>query len=170
MERIVKVLRCRRTGGFILNPMGTFRGYGAFVGVPPYRTLPAGTESDSLGRLAMEILALSGPTGAAIATAKEYMNESSDDETRSVRSRFGLDAKRNSTSILARRFLIAEVAIRDGRRSWTLIVFSCSSSPRVLRAGGSKPIRILFRAGPAALGVAIRDALKLPISKPRKMA
>lgn len=159
MERAVNIRRCRRTGAFVLNPEGTFRGYGGSVGVNPYRELPADAGPAELGALVAELLARSGPTGVPIAGARAFLRASADDETRRVRAAHGLDAPRLTTAALARRFAAATVTLRDGQRSWRVQGFSYDSRLRSLSGAGIEPVRVSHRSGTAALGAAVREAV-----------
>ena len=72
MEQIVSVMKCRRKGDYLLNPMGTFKGHGGYVGINPYRVLPGEGSAAQLGELALKLLAESGPTGFHISDAATY--------------------------------------------------------------------------------------------------
>ena len=159
MERAVKVQRCRRTGVFVLNPEGTFRGYGGYVGINPYRQLPADASPAELGTLIVELLARSGPTDVPIAEARDHIRESADEETRVIREAHGLDAPRLSTAVLARRFASATVTFRDGQRSWVVQGFDYNSRLRSLSGEGIEPTRVSHREGPEALGATVRRVL-----------
>ncbi len=65
----------------LLNPFGTFRGYGAYVGINPYRVLESDSPEELLGQTILELLSLSGPTGRPFSDAKTFLSESRDDET-----------------------------------------------------------------------------------------
>src|SRR5436190_24203088 len=104
MDRGVHVSRCKRTGAFLLNPVGTFRGYGAYVGINPYREVPADAPDESLGQAVIDLLALSGPTAVAFSEATQFLEESQDDETVRIRNQYGLAQSGLTTSKLARRF------------------------------------------------------------------
>jgi hypothetical protein len=161
MERSVKVIRCKRTGSFLLNPEGTFRGYGATVGVNPYREVKDDADDDVLGRVVVELLRLSGPTGVAFADAKQFLTDTRDEETVRIRSRYDLDQPGLNTSKMARRFLLADVIQRPGQKSWVLEAYRYDSRLRSMSGAGEKPVRVRHADGPAALGAALRAVLLL---------
>ena len=165
MDRVVNVSRCRRTGAFLLHPFGTFRGYGAFVGVNPYRESPADVDDASLGQIVVTLLALSGPTGRDFTEAKLFLEQGRDDETNRIRSQYGLEGPALSTSKLARRFLKADVEQRHGQKSWIVQPFRYDSRLRSMTGSDIPPIRVRQSAGSAALGAALRAALAWPDSE-----
>ena len=161
MDRSVQVSRCRRTGAFLLNPQGTFRGYGGYVGINPYREVPTDETDAALGRAVVEQLTLSGPTGAAIAQAKGFLEAGRDAETRRIRRGYGLDAPALNTSRLARRFLQAHVEQRHGQKSWLIQPYRYDSRLRSMSSADEPTTRVRHAAGVAALGAALREALRL---------
>jgi len=162
----VNIRRCRRTGAFVLNPEGTFRGYGGYVGVNPYRELPADANPAGLGALVVELLGLSGPTAVPLAQAREFLRDSRDEETRRVRTAYGLDAPRLSTAALARRFASATVTLRVGQRTWRVQRFSYDPRARSLTGAGVEPVRVSHRDGVTALGEAVRELLGADAAEP----
>jgi hypothetical protein len=159
VERAVNIRRCRRTGAFVLNPEGTFRGYGGYVGVNPYRELPADASPAELGALVVELLSLSGPTGIPIAEARGFLRDSADEETRRIRAAHGLDAPRLSTAALARRFASAAVELRHGQRSWRVQGFRYDPRLRSESGADIEPVRVRHRDGAVALGTVVRGVL-----------
>jgi hypothetical protein len=164
--RCVNIRRCYQTGTFVLNPDGTFRGYGAYVGINPYRELVAGVGSGDLGAAVMRMLELSGPTGVGIAEARTFLESSADDETRRVRAAHHLDAPRLSTAMLARRFAAATVELRHGQRSWWVQGFRYDPRTRTLSGERIKPVRVLLRAGTTVLGEVVREVLGIEPTDP----
>ncbi|HEY8503615.1 MAG TPA: hypothetical protein VIL46_03480 [Gemmataceae bacterium] len=162
MDRSVQVSRCKRTGAFLLNPFGTFRGYGAYVGVNPYREVSADATDEALGRAVVELLALSGPTGIPFAQAREFFEEGQDDETVRIRSRYGLTRRGLTTSKLARRFLQACVEQRHGNRSWVVQPYRYSPRDRSMSGEGQPAARIRHCAGPAALRLLCEPRWRCP--------
>jgi hypothetical protein len=157
----VHVSRCRRSGAFLLNPQGTFRGYGAYVGVNPYREVTTDASDVALGEAIVELLALSGPTGVPLAEARDFLEAGRDTETRRIRRTYGLDARGLSTSRLARRFLQADVEQRHGQKSWIIQPYRYDARRRLMSGADETPTRVRHAAGAAALGAAVRDALRL---------
>jgi hypothetical protein len=158
------IRRCRRAGAFVLNPEGTFRGYGGFVGIRPYRELGAAATPAELGTLIVEMLTLSGPTGVSIREAPEFLRRSSDEETQRVRTAHGFDDPGLTGEDLARRFRSATVTQRNGQRSWLLQAYRYD--PRRQSESGSDiaPLRVAHRAGVESLGAGVRKVLGADIA------
>jgi len=162
MHRSVQVKRCWRSGAFLLNPEGSFRGYGGYVGINPYREVAADASDAALGRAVVEQLARSGPTGVAFAEAGGFLERGRDAETRRLRRRYGLDVNGLNTSRLARRFLQADVEQRHGHKSWVIQPYRYDPRLRSMSGADETPARVRHAAGVAALGAALREALRLP--------
>src|SRR5262245_38179959 len=142
MDKIVHVLRSKRTGNYILNPSGTFRGYGGYVGINPYVEVPADAAPEQLARSVLELIELSGPTGVDIKQAQRLREETADEETRRIREEYGLNRKGMTTSKLARQFLSADVEQRHGQKSWLVQFFSYDPRWRSLSGAEHKPVRV----------------------------
>jgi hypothetical protein len=137
--------------------MGTFRGYGGYVGVNPYREVAGDAADELLGRTAVELLGLSGPTGVAFADAREFLAATRDVETEQIRHRHGLDRPGLSTAKLAGRFLGAEVVQLRGQKSWVVQRFHYDPTSRANTGG--QTLRVKHADGPAALGVVLRQVM-----------
>jgi hypothetical protein len=160
MERSVKILRCKRTGDFILHPMGTFHGYGGYVGLIPYRVVSRSTSGERLGQLIADLLRLSGPTGVHIKEYEAYVEQAMDDHTRKIKNDYRLDEKM-STSVYARRFSHGEIVQRAGQKSWVLQPYTYASKSRTLSGKEHKPSRIKHSEGIAGLGVAVLECMQI---------
>lgn len=166
MDRHVQVSRCKRSGAFLLNPLGTFRGYGAYVGINPYREVPSDALDSLLGQTVVDLVVLSGPTGVEFSEAARFLEASRDEETILVRSKYGLSKTGLTTSKLASRFLQAHVEQKHGQKSWVVQLFSYSSRWRSMTGDDQPAVRVKHAAGAAALGTALLSALELP--EPRR--
>ena len=158
MERMVSVLRDRRAGFFLVNPMGTYKGYGAYVGLSPYKEIAAGAGPNRLGEIVTELLARSGPTGVAFSEAKAHQQETSDAETVRIR-RDHLD-RLKTTEQLSRRFLRARVTTTDRKKSWLITAFRFDPKRDSL-VGEKEEIRVKQTEGAAGLGEALLRSLSL---------
>lgn len=158
MDRIVSVLRSKRTGVLLANPMGTYKGYGAYVGLYPYRELPSDVEPDRLGDILVELLALSGATGVSFREAKKHQQASLDPESARIR-RTHL-ANHVSTARLARAFLRVQVKKTDRQKSWLVTPFRFDRTRGAL-VGERSAKRVQVSAGPGALGEVVLRALDL---------
>ena len=78
--------------------MGTFRGYGAYVGINPYRECVSDASSVELGETALKLLSLAGPTGRDWADRESYLADTADLSTQEVKSKYRLDRPWMSTS------------------------------------------------------------------------
>src|SRR5687768_6046226 len=115
MTRRVQVSRCKRTGAFLVNPVGSFRGYGAYVGINPYREAPGDAPDETLGQVVVDLLTFSGPTGLPINSAKQFLEETEDEETARLRRKYGFTLPGLTASKLARQFLFASVDQKRGQ-------------------------------------------------------
>jgi hypothetical protein len=158
MDRYVLVHRCKRTGAFLLNPVAVSR--------PSDVNLweaPTDATDESLGEAVIDLLALSGRTEVAFAEAEQSSGEGREEETERIWSEYGMTGP---TSKFAKRFLLAGVEHRHGRKSWVVQVLRYDSRKRAMSGEGQPSARVRHSAGAAALGVALRAALDLP--KPRR--
>lgn len=160
MNRAVQVLRCKRTGNFVLNPQGTFLGFGAYVGINPSREVLSNATPGTLGKAIVELMRLSGATGFRVRHHDRYDRSTCDKETRRVKKAYGFVKGKMTTSIMARKFLSALVDHRHGQKSWVVQLFTYSSDRRSL-VGGSNRIRVKHAAGASALEEAVRGIMKL---------
>lgn len=88
MEQIVNISRDRRRGLFLLNPLGSFKGYGGYVGINPYRELPQDVMAKEIGETIIDLLGKSGATGFHIKNIQAYRRESADPETVRIHSHY----------------------------------------------------------------------------------
>lgn len=160
MERIISIRRCRRTGNLLLNPMGTFRGYGGYVAINPYREVIAAAPPETVGQVVIELLGLAGRTNVHISEAKTFLATITNSETAALKRKYGLD-KVKGTADLARRFAHVEVTFRDGQKSWLVQRFVYQTRKRLLTAV-APPYRVRHAAGAGALGEAVIEALRRP--------
>jgi hypothetical protein len=160
MDRSVSVLRSKKTGNYILHPFGTFRGYGAYVGINPYREVPGDASSKALGQAIVDLLELSGPTGFGIDERDEYVRPTEDEETIRIREAYGLEDGM-TTSKVAQRFLHAHVEQRTRQKSWVVQTYTYSSRWRSLSGSEHEPTRVKHSEGPAALGRVLQEVLAL---------
>lgn len=128
MERLVKILRARDNGTFVVNPMGTFTGYGGYVGINPYRE-HAGEASEELGELVLELLEQSGPTGFRIEEIEPYREDTTDPETDRVREAH--IPKTSSTAAMAKRYARAQVSRKDRQKSWKITTYRYDSTRKL---------------------------------------
>jgi len=156
MERLVSVLRDRRAGFFLVNPMGTYKGYGAYVGLSPYKEIAAKADPNGLGEVVTEMLARSGPTGVPFREAKAQQKATSDTETVRIRRKY-LD-RLKTTEQLSRRFLRARVTTSDQKQSWLITVFRFDPKRESL-VGQKEEIRIKKTEGATGLGEALLQVL-----------
>jgi hypothetical protein len=152
MDRYVLVHRCKRTGAFLLNPV-------AASGPSDINLweVPADATDESLGQTAIDLLAPSGRPDAAPTGASS--GESQEERTGRIWSQYGFDGP---TSKLAKRFLLAGVEQKDGRKSWVVQVLCYDPSKRAMSGEDQPSTRVRHSAGAATLGVALRAALDLP--------
>jgi hypothetical protein len=139
--------------------MGTFRGYGALVGINPYREVAADASSEELGLCILTLLDRSGPTGLPIAEARQFLDETADEETRRIREDSGLTRKGMGTSRYAARFQVLEVEQRYRQKSWCLQGMSYDSLQRSLTRKGHSVVRVKHRLGAEGLGRAVLELL-----------
>lgn len=155
MERVVSVLRSNESGTFILHPMGTFRRYGGYVGINPYRELPGDCSLEILGQLAVDLLTQSGPTGYAIGDIARYREATADEESRRIRNDY-FSGTQSPTS-RARRFLHLEVSISSKQRSWHVVKFKYDAEQSSFVPDIEN--RVKCTGGPSALGLALSNLL-----------
>lgn len=158
MKRHVGVFRHKKSGAFIMQPMGTFKGYGAHVGINPYREIAHGVGAQVLGEMVLQLLRHSGPTGMALMDFKAYASRTDDAESRRIEDKY-FPAGRTTTSTLARSFVEGSVSIEDGQKSWAIEVYTYDPKRRSLV--GELKARVKIQAGPEGLGKALMEALDL---------
>jgi hypothetical protein len=156
MDRCVLVHRCKRTGAFLLQPVDTPRGRG--VSLDLYREVPTDAADEALGETVIDLLARSGPPGAALAEATPSSGASRDEETQRISDRYGVD-RVGSTPVYARWFLLATVKQRPARMSWTVHTHRYDSRRQAMSGEDQPSVRVEHSAGAAALGGALRAAL-----------
>jgi hypothetical protein len=158
MDRYVLVHRCKRTGAFLLNPVA--------VSGPSDVNLwevPADTTDESLGQTVIDLLA--APDRPDAAPAEDSFGESQEERTERIWSQYGFDGP---TSKLAKRFLLAGVEHKHGRKSWVVQVLRYNPRKQAMSGEDQPSARVRHPAGPAALGVALRAALDLPSRRTRR--
>jgi hypothetical protein len=151
MDRCVLVSRCKRIGGFLLNPVSTSRPSAVNLW-----EVPPDAPDDALGQAVVDLLAMSGQVDAAAAVGRE-------EETERLWCLYGLDGP---TSKLAKRVLTVSVTHRHGRKSWVVQTLRYDSLEGALSGEGQTSVRVRHAAGVAVLGIALRAALELP--RPRR--
>lgn len=156
MERLVKILRARDNGTFVVNPMGTFTGYGGYVGINPYRE-HAGEASEELGELVLELLEQSGPTGFRIEEIEPYREDTTDPETDRVREAH--IPKTSSTAAMAKRYARAQVSRKDRQKSWKITTYRYDSTRKLDVT--DEEVRVPCKEGPSALGRRILELLEV---------
>jgi hypothetical protein len=102
----------------------------------------------------LELLERSGPLGIDFALAKHYLHETSDDETRRIRTAYGFGKRGMTTSKLALRFASATVTQRHRQKSWLVQSYSYDPGQRVLSGATSDSVRVRHSTGPEGLGAA----------------
>lgn len=158
MNRSVFVLRSRKTGKWAFNPAGTFQGYGAYVGIFPYRELPVGASAAQIGRLVLSLLAKSGPTGFHIRDHNLYLESAHDEISESVLE--WARPRKPSTSKMARLFLEGSVETTDRLKSWRIVTYQYDSRERASKATGLG-VRVSKHLGGRAVGEAVRSAFPM---------
>jgi hypothetical protein len=141
-----------------LNPEGTFKGYGAYVGIEPHRQLPVGASAIQIGRLVVQLLKKSGPTGFHIEDHALYSAQATDGTSKAVLE--WARPARATTSLMARRFLGGVVRTTDRLKSWRVMVYEYDSR---LRANTARDAgRLVSKGlGAEALGEAVRAAFPI---------
>ncbi len=161
MNTSVDIVRCKRTGNFILNPYSTFRGYGGYVAINPYREVLSDAPSEILGQVILQLLQLAGPTAVDIAEVQTFLAETADEETVRLNEEYGIGRRGSTTSKMAKRFLSATVAQRHRQKSWVVQYFSYHSRLRCMSGSEHPPVRVRHSIGPSGLGDAVFRVLKL---------
>lgn len=154
-ERSVRILRSKEAGTFCLNPVGTFKGHGAYIGIPPKRLLGEGSSPKQIGELIVDLMELSGPTGCHIRDQRAYTEEHSDEETLEARKLFHDTIKTQRD--LSRRFDSVGVSQRKGQKSWAVIGYTYSA--KYDADLGEHKVLVPCKHGEAALGQAVLDML-----------
>lgn len=156
MERIVNILRARDNSAFVVNPMGTFIGYGGYVGTNPYREY-VGEAPGRLGGLVVSLLEQSGPTKFKIQEIDQYREATTDPETERVRRAHIGSA--TTTALMAKRYARAHVSRRDGQKSWKITIYRYDSRRRLDVTDDE--VRVPCKDGADALGRRILELLKI---------
>jgi hypothetical protein len=152
LERRIIVKRSRETGVYVLNPMGTFKGYGGYVGIGPYRELGATCSDGELGEVAISMIQAAGPTGYHIRDIIRYQDEHYDEETLRI-AKTHTPPRKAGDAWIDRKFTIAGVRLKDGQKSWSLLRDRYDHAKRWFKAG--KPVRVRIDRGAVALGEAL---------------
>ena len=141
--------------------MGTFKGYGAYVGVNPYKELPEGVAPNKLGKTVLKLLEQSGPTGYKIDDADKYERATANAETaRILKEHF--PAGKATTGYVARRFERCRVRHKDKQKSVSIQTYRFDSAKR-WDAADEHVRRVNISDGPGALGDAILEPGSDPI-------
>lgn len=159
MDRIVGVLRNRQNDVLLLNPMGCFKGCGAYVGINPYREVLADHPDGELGAAVVELLGKSIPTGRHVREIADYRAETTDQETNRIRSKY-FSPKQKTTSAVSRRFIKGEVVQKPRQKSWLLHRYKYDSKQRLLKLDAE--VRVKHADGLQALGKALKQLLSDP--------
>ena len=158
MIRLVNIFRVRKSGKYILNPMGTFKGYGAYVDINPFRELESNVEPAALGSQIQDLLLLSGPTGYKLSEIKDYEKNNCDDETSRIQKSY-FSSLNGKTASLNELFIKVFVEYADKSKSWKI------SSHRFVVEGDyfeiDKEFRIRLSLGIGALGSQVIELTKL---------
>jgi hypothetical protein len=157
MDCYVLVHRCKRTRAFLLNPVAASGSSDVNLW-----EVPADTTDDSLGQTVIDLLAPSGRPDAA--PAEDFFGESQEERTERIWSQYGFDGP---TSRLAKRFLLAGVEQKRGRKSWVVQALRYGLRKRAMSGEDQPSTRVRHSAGAAALGVALRAALDWPSRRTR---
>ncbi|MEO1484024.1 MAG: hypothetical protein AAFU77_18085 [Myxococcota bacterium] len=119
MDLIVQARWSRKEHFFLLNPMGTFKGHGGFIGISPMVSISRGDER--LGDIVVELLERSGPTGFHIREHFKYRSEIEDAKSRKLREFY--IPKSATTGSLSKRFVRLEISTTRAAKSWKLTRF-----------------------------------------------
>src|SRR5262245_46045737 len=140
MDRYVLVHRCKRTGAFLLNPV-------AASGPSDVNLweVPAGATDESLGQTVIDLLA-ARPDAAP---AEDSFDESQVERTERIRGQYGFDGP---TSRLAKRFLLAGVEHKHGRKSWVGQVLRYDPHKQAMSGEDQPSTRVRHSTGAEALG------------------
>lgn len=158
MEKIVNLLRDRRTGHFLLHPMGLFDGYGAYVGTNPIRQLPATADAALLGQTIAALLDRSGPTGYSIKAIADYRAATGDDETNRLRQEY-FPSRGGSTAVMAERFMRLQISFGQ-YRSWQIISYRYDKESDADLA--AREVKVMQSAGLEALGREVLSLVSMP--------
>ncbi len=156
MLRSVSVMCHRQSGDVIMHPIGTFKGYGAYMGISPYRAICHPTPQN-VGELILDLLGQSGATGYRIKDFEDYRNANDDDETRRIIKTYLPKGGHASTSVMAKKFSHVNVEYQDGQKSWMLNSRFYDANTRCLESVANRRVR--HKDGVEALGAAVLDML-----------
>jgi hypothetical protein len=159
VEKRVIVLRSRKSGAYVLNPMGTFKGYGGYVGIAPYRELDADCSTRALGEVTISLLQVSAPTGYHIRDVVRYQHEQFDEESLRIANAH-LPPQKADDAFIDRNFHEIEVFLRNRQKSWGVVKQEYNPSQSWFQAGES--LRVPINRGSARLGEAMVELLNLP--------
>lgn len=160
MEQIVSVLRSTTSKRLILNPLGTFTGYGAYVGIYPYNEISADTSSMVIGSSVLLLLDKSVKTGFKIKEIDNYRKAQNDPDSDRIRQEYLSRIK--STKESARKFQQLEVSRnkRGGTLALTLFWYSAEDDTLV-------PVhkrRVRADVSPSELGAEILDLFAMELT------
>jgi hypothetical protein len=161
MEKVVSVLRNHRTGAIVLYPMGTFRGFGGYVGINPYSELPVDCTSEKIGQTVIDLLVHSGATGFYIKEIEKYREENFDDESQRVRDKFF--SKVHSTSSFNQDFICIEVSMPRRQQSWDIVKFRYDDKQSLMAP--DVKYRVKMSEGAVSLGQILLDLLQAELPR-----
>ncbi len=161
MEQVVSVCRVKVTKDFVLHPFGTFKNYGGYVGIKPYRNLPSDCDATQLGAMAIELLERSGPTGFAISDIEQYRAVTVDKQSDSIHRKYFSTIR--STKDTDHRFIHCEVRAERKLKSWSIIRFAFDTAMRSMMPEST--VRVRKSAGAVGLGEQLLALLQLPATK-----
>lgn len=146
------VLRISNRKNIILvRPTGTFKGFGAYVGINPLRALGLDSHPADIGDIVISLLDSSGPTGYHIDDHAQYLEATEDRVTISLARKY--TQLRLATRELAKIFICVVVEWNTREKSWKISLEEYNSTKNCLYPTATK--RINLSAGPELLGLAI---------------
>jgi hypothetical protein len=140
MDKVVSILKVKANNHLILHPLGSFTGYGGYVGTHPYRELPEDCDAETLGATIAELLLLSGPTGYSIKDIEQFRHDTMDAESQRIRTEYL--SKIRSTKDTVQQFIPMEVSITGQGKSWRITKFGYDPDQRSLIPNETLKIRI----------------------------
>lgn len=157
MEKVVSINRSRKTGAFVMNPLGSFVGYGGLIGINPVIELPAPASVLELGTQALMLLEVAGPTKEKYVNVRDYLSRTEDLESRRVHTEY--ISRIRSTRDLARRFVVAALRWQTRQKSWILARMTFNASQNTLTEELRQ--RIPVSSGPKGVGASVQLMLSL---------
>jgi hypothetical protein len=154
VDRFVSIKRVKRDGVLLIQPEGTFKGYGAYVHIHPIIALPRDTLPSELGSRVVEFLAHSGPTGFHIRDHAAY-RDTADDRSQQIRKEYL--ASLRSTRDYGRRFDNLTVEHAHRAKSWLLTKLQYDAARDMLVKESQRRVRM--SAGTEALGAAVLEMI-----------